>query len=207
MTRITTLFTLLAAMAFAGAANAASVVSAETDATGGDFSNSHANPTVFAQDVFVVTGAQNTKPDVDWLLFDGFATGTERLEFTFTNPGGDWGGLNLRLKDAAFKNVHDWWPLMASWSIAGVTDSRSVTVSYVLDGYTGPVYAALEFYKDNDFRNGNGLAYSIAKIGGTTHPELAPLPGPAPIPVPAAGLLALAGLGSLIALRRSRRAD
>lgn len=205
MKRIVTIFTLVATMAFASAAGAATVVSAETDAKGGDFSNSHANPTVFAKDVFAVTGTQTNKPDVDWLLFDGFETGTEALELTFSNPGGDWGGLNLRLKDAAFKNVHDWWPLLASWSISGVTDAKTVTVSYVLDGYTGPVYAALEFYKDNDFRNGNGLAYAIAKIGGNQRPELAPLPAPSAVPVPAAGVLALAALGSLVALRRSRR--
>lgn len=206
MTRIATIVTLLAALAFAGAANAATVVSSESDAKGGDFSNSHKVPTVFAKDVFRVTGAQNNKPDVDWLMFDGFEVGTERLEFTFTNPGGTWGGLNLRLKDAAFKNIHDWWPLMAQWSINGVTDDRSVTVSYVLDGYTGPIYAALEFYKDNDFRYGNGFAYSIAKVGGQRLPERAPMPAPAAVPVPAAGLFTLAGLGALIALRRARRA-
>lgn len=205
MTRIATLFTFVATMAFAGAAVAATVVSSETDAKGGDFSNSHATPSVFDKDVFVVTGTQSNKADVDWLMFDGFADGTERLEFTFTNPGGDWGGLNLRLKDAAFKNVNDWWPLMASWSIGGVSDANSVTVSYVLGGYTGPIYAALEFYKDNDFRGGNGLAYSIAKIGGAQGPELAPLPMPAAVPVPAAGALALAGVGALAALRRARR--
>ena len=205
MNRIVILFTLVAALAVAGAAGAATVVAAETDTKGGDFSNSHANPTVFAQDVFVVMGSQNTKPDRDWLLFDGFATGTERLDFTFTNPGGDWGGLNLRLKDAAFETVHDWWPLLASWSIGGVSDTNTVTVSYILEGYTGPVYVALDFYNDNDFRNGNGLHYSISKIGRALHPELAPAPGPAPVPLPAPTLLALAGLGSLLALRQSRR--
>lgn len=205
MTRIATIFSFVAAMAFAGAAGATTVVSSETDAKGGDFSDSHANPTVFDKDVFVVTGTQTNKADVDWMVFDGFAEGTERLDFTFSNPGGGWGGLNLRLKDAAFKNVNDWWPLMASWSIGGVSDANSVTVSYVLDGYTGPIYAALEFYKDNDFRNGNGLAYSIAKIRGGQGPELAPRPTPAAVPVPAAGALALAGIGALAALRRARR--
>lgn len=205
MTRIVTIVTLLAALAFAGAANAATVVSSESDAKGGDFSNSHKVPTVFAKDVFLVAGAQNNKPDVDWLMFDGFEVGTERLELTFTNPGGTWGGVNVRLKDAAFKNINDWWPLMAQWSISGVTDDRSVTVSYVLDGYTGPIYAALEFYKDNDFRNGNGLAYSIAKIGGQQLPELAPMPMPAAVPVPGAGLFTLAGVGALTLLRRGHR--
>lgn len=204
MTRITTIFLLLVALAVTGPARSATIVAAEADTSGSDYSNSHANPTVFGRDVFVVTGTQTNKPDIDWLVFDGFAPGTERLEFTFTNPGGDWGGLNLRLKDAAFKNVHDWWPLLAHWSIDGVTDTNTVTVSYGLGGYTGPIHAALEFYKDNDFRNGDGLAYSIAKIGGDRHPGLAPLPAPAAVPVPAAGLLGLAGLGSLIVLRRAR---
>lgn len=40
-------------------------------------------------------------------MFDGIGEGTERLDFTFTNPGGSWGGLNLRLKYAPLKNIHD----------------------------------------------------------------------------------------------------
>lgn len=202
MTRLATTIAFLAAMAFAGAAGAATLVATEIDAMGGDYSNSHRSPTVFAQDVALVTGAQNRKSDTDWLLFDGFAVGTERLEFTFSNVGGMWGGLNLRLKDEAFRNGNDWWPLLDSWSIGNVTDERSVTVSYVLNGYTGPIYVALDFYKDNDFRNGDGLGYSIARIGGELLPETAP----APVPLPAGGALALAGLGALAALRRFRRA-
>jgi len=200
MTRFATALALLAALA--GAASAATITATETGAAGGDYSNSHKNPTSFAQDVALVTGSQNRKSDTDWLLFDGFATGTERLEFTFTNPGGTWGGLNLRLKDDAFTKRDDWWPLLDSWSISNVTDDRAVTVSYVLNGYTGPIYVALDFYKDNDFRNGNGLDYSIARIGGQVLPETAP----APVPLPAGGALALAGLGALAALRRFRRA-
>lgn len=204
MKRLAITIAFVATMTLAGASGAATIVSNEIDAPGGDYSNSHANPTAFAQDVALVTGAQNRKPDVDWLLFDGFAPGTERLEFTFTNPGGGWGGLNLRLKEEAFKNVNDWWPLLDSWSISNVTDARSVTVSYVLNGYTGPIYAALDFYKDNDFGNGNGLQYSVARIGGVYQPETGA--APAAVPLPAAGVLGLAGLAALAALRARRRA-
>lgn len=204
MTRTVTMLALLATMAFAGSAGAATVVANETDAKGGDFSNSHANPTVFAQDVALVSGTQNRKSDTDWLMFDGFAPGTERLEFTFSNPGGDWGGLNLRLKAEPFKNTHDWWPLLDSWSLDGVTDERSLTVSYVLKGYTGPIYVALDFYKDNDFRGGDGLDYTIARIGDAYLPETGI--APAPVPLPAGGALALAGLAALAALRSRRRA-
>jgi hypothetical protein len=204
MKRLTTTLALIATIALSGAANAATVVASETDAKGGDFSNSHSVPTRFAQDVGLVTGAQSRKSDIDWLVFDGFAPGTERLEFTFTNPGGAWGGLNLRLKADPFKNVHDWYPLLASWSIDNVTDTRSVTVSYVLDGYTGPVYAALDFYKDNDFRGGNGLAYNVARVGDAYLPNAAP--APAAVPLPAGGALALGGLAALMTLRARLRA-
>jgi len=193
--------TLILAVATAGASGAATISAAESDAKGGDYSNSHANPTAFGQGVTGVTGSQNRKSDTDWLVFDAFAPEVDRLEFTFTNTGGMWGGLNLRLKDHAFENDHDWWPLLASWSIDNVTDARDVTVSYVLDGHTGPLYVALDFYKDNDFRNGNGLDYTIALIGGQPVPETAP----APIPLPAGGALALAAVAALGALRRFRR--
>lgn len=202
MTRLATALALFATITLAGAAGAATITAPETGVAGGDFANSHKNPTIFAQDVALVTGSQNRKSDTDWLLFDGFAAGTERLEFTFTNPGGTWGGLNLRLKDEAFQNGNDWWPLLDSWSISNVTDERAVTVSYVLNGYTGPIYVALDFYKDNDFRNGSGVDYSIARIGGQLLPETAP----APVPLPAGAALALTGLGALAALRRFRRA-
>lgn len=87
-----------------------------------------------------------------------------------------------------------------------MTDARSVTVSHVRDEYTGPIFAAFAFYKDNDFRRGKGLPYSIAKVGGRGIPELAPLPTPAAVPLHAAGIFTLAGLGALMALRRLRAA-
>lgn len=203
MTRIATILTLVAALACAGAAGASTVVVSESDAKGGDFSNSHANPTVFGQDVMLVTGSQNRKSDTDWLLFDGFATGTERLEFTFTNVGGNWGGLSLRLKDEAFKNARDSWPLLGAWYLDGISDERPVTVSYVLDGYTGPIFARVDFYHGNDVANGTGVSYSIARIGDTYMPEAGV--SPAAVPVPAAGLFLIAGLGALAALRQTRK--
>lgn len=203
MTRFAITLTLLATMSLVGAVDAATVVANETDAKGGDYSNSHRNPTVFGQDVALVTGSQNRKSDVDWLVFDGFARGTERLEFTFTNVGGDWGGLSLRLKDEAFKHAWDSWPLLDAWYLDGISDDRSVTVSYVLDGYTGPVYARLDFYHGNDLANGTGLSYSISRIGDAYLPEAGA--APAPVPLPAPGALALAGLAALAALRRRRR--
>ncbi len=201
MTRLATALALLTTMVLAGSAGAATVVSTETDANGGDFSNSHKTPSVFAPDVAVVTGSQNRKSDIDWLVFDGFAPGTERLDFTFTNPGGDWGGLHLRLKSEPFQNRHDWWPLLGSWSLEGVSDGRSLTVSYMLDGYTGPIHAVIDFYPGNDLGNGTGVHYSIARVGGVTLPA----PGPAPVPLPAGGALALGGLAALVVLRRPHR--
>jgi hypothetical protein len=203
MTRIATTLVLLATIAFAGGASAATIVANEIDAKGGDYSNSHKNPTVFAQDVALVTGSQNRKSDTDWLLFDGFADGTERLEFTFTNVGGDWGGLSLRLKDEAFKKPGDSWPLLGAWYLDGISDERSVTVSYVLKGYTGPIHARLDFYKGNDVSNGTGLSYGISRVGDAYLPEKGI--APAPVPLPAGGALALAGLAALAALRARRR--
>lgn len=205
---MTRFIAILAAMLIAGSAGAVTQRASETDASGGDFSNSHRTPSVIASDILTVTGAQNRNSDIDWIVFDGFADGTERLDFTFTNEGGEWGGLHLRLKADPFKNRHDWWPLLDAWSIDGVTGARSKTVSYVLGGTTGPIHVALDFYNGNDFRNGNGLAYTIAKIVGAPEvaPMSAPAPGPSPVPVPAALPLALAGLGALGAVgwRRKR---
>jgi hypothetical protein len=201
------LLTTLAALAIAGAANASSYNAYETDQAGGDFSNAYTQPSVISGGVTSVFGSQRNKPDVDWIMFEGFTAGTTKLDFLFTNDGGAWGGLNLRIKKSPFTSKNDWWPLAYSQSISNVTDSNPLSFSFILDGYTGPLHMVFDFYKDNDFKNGNGLGYQITAVGGpTTALGAAPALSPSPVPLPPGLPLALAGLGALALLRRRHRA-
>jgi len=204
MTRKHTVIALVlaAAAAFALPATAATYTAHETDAKGGDFGHNTQQAGYIGANIETVFGVQNRRNDVDLLTFDGFADGTEALDFTFTNPGGDWGGFNLRIKTEPFKNKNDWWPLVFSGTYGNVTDSTPEKISYALEGYTGKLYVAIDFF-DADFRNGNGLNYAITKRGFAPAPPQPPLT--APVPVPAALPLGLAGIAALAGLRRLRR--
>lgn len=186
------------AMLAAAPVAAATVVADETSVKGSDFGNNPKRAEVFGADILTVTGSQKNNRDSDFLTFDGFADGTESLDFVFTNPGGAWGGFNIRIKEDPFRNKHDWWPLAFWTTESGVSDSNPVKISFALNGYTGPLHVALDFFHA-DFRNGNGIQYTISKTGGVLP---SPGPAPAPVPLPAALPLAAAGLGSLVLLRR-----
>ena len=203
MNRILTALCAIGFVGVGGLAAASSVTAYETDVSGGDFSNTHNHPSVIGSDVTTVYGKQSNKPDSDWIVFDGFADGTESLDFTFTNEGGKWGGLNIRFKATEFTGKHDWWPLVFQGSFDNITDSTPLSFSYVLDGYTGPLYVALDFYQDNDFRNGNGLSYQIDKVGRNAPPM--PAPSVSAVPLPASLPLALAGFGALAYISKRRR--
>ena len=195
--------TLLAPLALvaglAAAVPAAAATLSESAAPEGDFGNAPARAALVAMDVDSVTGGQASRNDSDFLSFAGFLPGTESLDFTFTNPGGAWGGFNIRLKTTPFQNPHDWWPLAFWETVPKVTDSQPKTISYVLNGYTGPLHVAIDFF-DADFRNGHGVSYAIA---ARRPPE--PAQPAAPVPLPAALPLALAGLASFAVAARLRR--
>jgi len=180
----------------ATAAGAATIDAFEAEARGGDFGQNHRQAALFGPGTGAVHGRQSTQGDSDYLGFTGFAAGTERVDFRFTNAGGAWGGFNLRLKEGAFSNRNDWWPLAHAETVGSVTGDRPATISYVLDGYTGPLHMAIDFF-NADFRGGDGLDYSITVHGAT--------PAPAPIPLPGGLALALAGLGALAGLAIARR--
>ena len=198
-----TLKTLFAPLALAaGVALAVPAVAAtlsEAGVSGGDFGNAPARATLVAADVETVTGSQTSRIDSDFLSFSGFRPGTRSLDFTFTNPGGAWGGFNIRLKTTPLQNPQDWWPLAFWETVPKVTDSQPKTISYVLNGHTGPLHVAIDFF-DADFRNGNGVSYTINARGA---PE--PAQSAAPVPLPASLPLALAGLASFAVAARLRR--
>ena len=191
-----------AAIGLAVPASAASVDAFETDAKGQDFGQNPNQAAVFGSDILTVSGRQNNNGDSDYLSFDSFAAGTSSLDFAFTNPGGEWGGFNIRIKTSPFKNSNDWWPLVFSDSVGGVTNASPKTISYVLDGYTGPLHVAIDFYQA-DFRNGNGLAYMITKTGAPAGPS--PAPSPSAVPLPAGLPLVMSGLAALALLRLPRK--
>lgn len=182
-----------------GAAPVVAATVVADEAVLGEFGNNPKQSAIFDKDVGTVIGGQKNNGDSDFLFFDGFEDGTTSLDFTFTNVGGDWGGLNLRIKDKAFKNKNDWWPLEFSGTYAGLTDSNPLKISFALDGYTGPLAVAIDFFHA-DFKNGNGVGYVITKAGG-----LPPSTAPAPIPLPAGLPLIASGLGALVLARRFRR--
>lgn len=196
----TFLFAPLAVLAaMAGAVPAAAATLSESAVTSADFGDNPEKATLLAADVVSVTGGQKNRNDSDYLTFSGFAPGTESLDFSFTNAGGMWGGFNLRIKAAPFKNAHDWWPLVYSETVPRVTDSMPKAISYVLNGYTGPLHVAIDFF-DADFRQGRGLSYAVT---ARATPE--PAQPTAPVPLPGALPLALAGLGSFAVAARLRR--
>ena len=79
------------------------------------------------------------------------------------------------------------------------TTARKDGAGYVLNGHTGPLHVAIDFF-DADFRNGNGVTYAITARGA---PE--PAQSAAPVPLPASLPLALAGLASFAVAARLRR--
>ena len=167
---------LAAALAIALALPAMAATVNEADAGHGDFGNNPNQAAVFGMGTDLVTGTQKTNGDKDYLTFEAFASGAEAIDFVFTNPGGTWGGFNFRLKADPFKNSNDWNQLLYSASVDGVTDSTPKTISYVLNGYTGPLHVAIDFF-NADYRNGGGLVYNI------TTRYAAPSPAPS-VPQP-----------------------
>ena len=201
---------LIAALALATASPlvAATLTIDERDAPNGNFSNQFDRPTTVGSDVLRVVGGQNSSHDSDVLKFEGFASGAERLDFVITNPLGNWGAFNLRIKQEPFKGPDDWWPIAFSSSFDRVTDATPLAFSFDLGGHAGPLYLAFDFH-DADFLSGDGLRYQITQEGSGLRTEsrsesaLAPVSA---IPLPPAGALMLAGLGVLALLRRRRRA-
>ncbi|MEV8467837.1 VPLPA-CTERM sorting domain-containing protein [Fluviibacterium sp. DFM31] len=192
-------FLAVFAALFLGAAPVVAATVVADEAVSGEFGNNPNQSAVFGKDVGTVIGGQKNNGDSDFLFFDGFEDGTTSLDFSFTNVGGNWGGLNLRIKDEAFKNKNDWWSLEFGASYDKISDSTPLKISFALDGYTGPLAVAVDFF-NADFKNGNGVSYVITKSGG-----LPPSNAPAPIPLPAGLPLAATGLGALVLARRFRR--
>ncbi|PWR02254.1 hypothetical protein DKT77_11885 [Meridianimarinicoccus roseus] len=204
--------TLIAAL-FSTGVSAATLPASEASDPNGDFAGNPASAPVFSSDVRLVTGAQNKQNDIDFLTFDGFAEGTLSLDFVFTHPGGKNGKLDFLLQREAFKNKHSWPdhyhnPGHYTESISGLDGDSAHKVSYVLDGYTGPIHVALRFYDSDAFYGRDkrplGVIYTAERVGAVMP---APAPSPAPVPLPAGLPLALAGIGALAALRTRSRAS
>lgn len=202
---------IIFAALMATSASAATMSSDEAFADKGDFGGTPQKASVFGSDIVSVTGAQNKQNDVDFLTFSGFADGTLSLDFVFTHEDGKSGKLDFVLQREEFKNKYSWPdsyhnPGFYTESISGLDDDSAHKVSYVLDGYTGPLYVALRFYDSDAFYGKNkrdvGIMYTASSISGFPGgPSLAP----APVPLPTALPLALAGLGALAALRARRK--
>lgn len=195
----TFLVTLAIAAAMTCAVPVAAATLSESAVASADFGDKPEKSTVLAADVVSVTGGQKNRNDSDYLTFSGFAPGTESLDFSFTNEGGMWGGFNIRIKASPFQNAYDWWPLLYSETVPRVTDDMPKTISYVLNGHTGPLHVAIDFF-DADFRQGRGLSYTVTARAA---PE--PAQPAAPVPLPGALPLALTGLGSFAVAARLRR--
>lgn len=199
----------LLAAAFALATPAGAATLDEARVPGGDFSGVFTAPTVIGADVRRITGGQarpdGWRNDVDVLMFDGFAAGTERLDIRFTNPLGGWGGYNLRIKTSAFAGQWDWYPL-ALKDGGKVSDGAGREVSFAIADPDAPLWLAMEFF-DADFQSGGGVRYDIALAGGEGSDSTTGRGDGAPsvVPLPPAGALMLAGLGALGLLRRRRR--
>ncbi|MBK5926817.1 hypothetical protein [Rhodobaculum claviforme] len=201
---MTTKILLVAAVALATGAPVAAATLDERTLPGSDFSDVFDRPTVIGADVQTVLGGQQFTlmgTDSDYLMFEGFADGVERLDFRITNPLGGWGGFNLRFKDSPFTSAHDWWPLVGHVEVSRVIDGAPQEFSFDLSGITGPLYLAFDFFSA-DFTSGSGVRYEITQVGGggTRGPEIMP----SAIPLPPAGGLMLAGLG-LLGLMRIRK--
>lgn len=200
-----TFFAVLVAL-FAGLSSpvlASSVIADEADRHGRDFGENPNQAEVFGSSIQTVYGRQNHNRDSDFLTFEGFTAGTTSLDFLFTNDG-DWGGFNIRIKTSAFKNKNDWYPLVYSGSFDGVNAGNPKKISYVLDNYTGPLHVAIDFY-NADYRNGNGLSYTISTFQQSNTPNNNPAPAPR-VPLPAGFPLAATGLAALLLVARRRTA-
>lgn len=200
---------IIFAALLATSASAATMSSDEASTENGDFSDNPDKASAFGSDIVYVTGAQNKQNDVDFLTFSGFANGTLSLDFVFTHEDGQSGKLDFVLQREEFKNKNAWPdsyhnPGYYTETISGLDNDSSHKVSYVLDGYTGPIYIALRFYDSDAFYGQNkrdvGVTYAASSFAGASG-----VSAPAPVPLPAALPLALVGIGALIVLRARRR--
>ena len=161
----------------------------EFRAPGGDFADMPATAAP-ASTATTITGDQDAVRETD--IFAFAARDFQSFHIATKNPGGTYGGVNLRLKSGPFTGPHDWYPLVAERTITPITQDNPYAETIDISGADRDrdLFVMIDFF-DADLRDGRGVTYTA-----TTQPGAAAIPLPATLP------LLIAAMGLLLALRR-----